>query len=642
VTKRRLDPEHSQKTGPGAQESAKRVPMSLASATELKQETPRGEVHVVDAQTREEVLADALGAGFMLAEVSNPSAALRGRLALLIEGAIEDALERIGSTPPGIGASSDLDASLSDQLYRTRLLGRSGVVVAFQSLSPLANLAGALDAEDSAVLRWWLAAAEERPVRLVFDARDRYIGVYAAPTSLQALLVQASQGASSSLATTEPEKAEPAVPEVVDNVPEAYPEAAFSSELMAFLAAELEASPPLPESEIPVLAPPDLDALSKGPSESAPAGHESAVSESDPEPSGEPEAAKTDPSHVPPAIEAAEPEPTHAPPAADAAEPEPTHAPPAADVAEPEASHAPPPAEAAEREPEPPVAAAPAEPDLKLLEACRKWIGDLELARGPKPLGTVERMFVSAYVPLSRAVAEGCDLPEARQALARWSESFARSYSEAFDALKLRGKRPTMVLDIPDLAHRIGRLHGARAVQLVLVDGMRFDLGLCVQDRLSGLLGRNAALTERLLLWAALPSTTAFQLELLGKGPAGLREPMTSGDLEVPVARGRAAATLRRVRTAGRELMKLDVIESRLLDPGPTLKRRLDDLALETAEALAGHMLRLPPRTLVLVFGDHGFVLDAQGSGTSAGRQGGATPEEVLVPAFAWLIGGVH
>ena len=108
-------------------------------------------------------------------------------------------------------------------------------------------------------------------------------------------------------------------------------------------------------------------------------------------------------------------------------------------------------------------------------------------------------------------------------------ELLARSYSEAFDALKLRGKRPTMVLDIPDLAHRIGRLHGARAVQLVLVDGMRFDLGLGVQDRLSGLLGRNAALTERLLVWAALPSTTAVQLELLGKGPAGLREPTTSG-----------------------------------------------------------------------------------------------------------------
>ena len=160
-----------------------------------------------------------------------------------------------------------------------------------------------------------------------------------------------------------------------------------------------------------------------------------------------------------------------------------------------------------------------------------------------------------------------------------------------------------MVLDIPDLAHRIGRLHGARAVQLVLVDGMRFDLGLGVQDRLSGLLGRNAALTERLLVWAALPSTTAVQLELLGKGPAGLREPTTSGELEVPVARGRAAVTLRRVRTAGRDLMKLDVVESRLLEPGPALKRRLDDLAEETAEALAGHMLRLPPRTLVMVFG---------------------------------------
>ena len=49
-----------------------------------------------------------------------------------------------------------------------------------------------------------------------------------------------------------------------------------------------------------------------------------------------------------------------------------------------------------------------------------------------------------------------------------------------------------------------------------------------------------------------------------------------------------------------------------------------------------------PPRTLVMMFGDHGFLLDPVVGGTSAGRSGGASPEEVLVPAFAWLVGNVH
>ena len=91
-----------------------------------------------------------------------------------------------------------------------------------------------------------------------------------------------------------------------------------------------------------------------------------------------------------------------------------------------------------------------------------------------------------------------------------WAASFAKSYTDAFDALRVRGKRPTMVLDVPDTAHRIGRLHGARSVQLLLVDGMRYDLGLRVEQLLRERLGREAALTERLLLWSALPSDSAI------------------------------------------------------------------------------------------------------------------------------------
>jgi hypothetical protein len=254
----------------------------------------------------------------------------------------------------------------------------------------------------------------------------------------------------------------------------------------------------------------------------------------------------------------------------------------------------------------------------------------------------IERTFVSAFVPLADAYARGIAGPAAAPILDAWSTSFEKSYSEAFDALKMRGKRPTMVLDVPDIALRIGRLHGARSVQLVLVDGLRFDLGMRVNDRLKILLGRHAALTERLLLWSALPSTTAVQLELIGRGAQGLREISDGTPSEVPVARGRTATTLRRVRAGQREVSKLDLVESALSVPGAPLAERFDCLADETAEALANHILKLTPRTLVLVFGDHGFRLEPMNGGTSAGRSGGASPDEVLVPAFAWLVGAVH
>ena len=149
-------------------------------------------------------------------------------------------------------------------------------------------------------------------------------------------------------------------------------------------------------------------------------------------------------------------------------------------------------------------------------------------------------------------------------------------------------------------------------------------------------------LTERLLLWAALPTTTSVQLELLARGPEGMRRSGTRPETDLPVARGRAAAVPRRVKVGLRELLKLDLVEADLSAPGPPVLRRLDALARATAEAVANHCLRLPQRTLVMLFGDHGFGLDPGADGTTRARQGGATPEEVLVPAFAWLVGSIH
>jgi hypothetical protein len=57
---------------------------------------------------------------------------------------------------------------------------------------------------------------------------------------------------------------------------------------------------------------------------------------------------------------------------------------------------------------------------------------------------------------------------------------------------------------------------------------------------------------------------------------------------------------------------------------------------------VGNHLARLAPRTLALVFGDHGFLLGPHADGTGAARQGGPTPEEALVPALAYLVGSVH
>ncbi|MEI9936771.1 MAG: hypothetical protein WDO69_06060 [Pseudomonadota bacterium] len=116
--------------------------------------------------------------GYLSVVLSPPGPGQRGELALVISEAIDGALEQRGACPPGIGAATDLGASLSDQLYRARLVELRGPRAGNCRRSRGSpTWRGALDAEDSAVLRWWMAATRERPVRVYIDAKNRYAGI---------------------------------------------------------------------------------------------------------------------------------------------------------------------------------------------------------------------------------------------------------------------------------------------------------------------------------------------------------------------------------------------------------------------------------------------------------------------------------
>jgi hypothetical protein len=276
--------------------------------------------------------------------------------------------------------------------------------------------------------------------------------------------------------------------------------------------------------------------------------------------------------------------------------------------------------------------------------AWRALVRDLEEAQGPKPLPVVERLFVERYVPLAHAVANGEADGRAAQALARFSKSFEKSYREAFAALTVTRKRPPMVLDAPQICARVARLHGARSVAMLLVDAMRFDLGGRVATALGERLAPHAVCAEQMLLWAALPTTTSNQLRLLARGPQGLGEapdgPESERDMVAP--RGRASLVPRRMRVGGRDLYKLDVVQASLAEAGPREPERLDALAELVAGPAARLARELAPRTLLFVFGDHGFELGRKDGGTGPAREGGASPEHVLVPAQAWLLGDVQ
>lgn len=247
-------------------------------------------------------------------------------------------------------------------------------------------------------------------------------------------------------------------------------------------------------------------------------------------------------------------------------------------------------------------------------------------------------------MPLLGAAARGEVDAAVRGVLDAWRTSFEHSYREAFASLRVTGKRPPMVLDAPEIAARIGRLNGARAVKLLLVDAMRFDLGERLAARVGHAAGGRAMCIERPLLWSALPTTTPTQLALIARGPEALKDQPPPTEREPDIARGRAISTLRRERAGSREVMKLDLVEARIRAQGPPLDERLDSIADEIAPIVSRYIEGLAPRTLLLIFGDHGFrMLNGPDARTTApATQGGASPEEVLVPAYAWLVDGVH
>lgn len=267
---------------------------------------------------------------------------------------------------------------------------------------------------------------------------------------------------------------------------------------------------------------------------------------------------------------------------------------------------------------------------------------DLDNARGPKPAGVIDRLFATRYMPLLGALARGHADAAVARIVDSFRASFEHSYTEGFAAIRATGKRPTMVLDAPEVAARIARLNNARAVRLLMVDSLRFDLGERVMSRLKGMLSGRAVCVDKTLLWSALPTTTPVQVALLGRGAEGLRDTLPEPGPEPDIVRGRALSTIRRERYGSKEVFKLDLVEARLRGVGPGFDERMASIADEAAQVVSKFVETSPPRTLLFVFGDHGFRLPCDARGTSPATQGGASPEEVLVPGYAWLVGGVH
>jgi hypothetical protein len=182
---------------------------------------------------------------------------------------------------------------------------------------------------------------------------------------------------------------------------------------------------------------------------------------------------------------------------------------------------------------------------------CASWLAQLRSMNGPKQHASVGRAFVTAYVPLSREVAMGRAPEEARTAVDTWAEGFAQSYAAAFKTLHGHARRPTMVRDIFDVAQRWLNQFRARSVQLLLIDGMRFDLAQRLNETIEQRLAGHGVCRDQALLWAALPSNSGAQ-RLADPASTRPAQPPKSG------AAVNATGNVELVRVGTGELFRVD------------------------------------------------------------------------------------
>jgi len=533
--------------------------------------------------------AAAAAAERVAVKLEDPRPECRTRLAEFVLSSIEAQLERLGAAPRGWTARDSLEMVLSDQLYRSRLLGAGGIALKFGALDGIADGSGSLSLEDSHMLRRMFDLAELEPLQIFLPEPSARLCVAGAPRPLADWLPPGSRSgrvASIEYESVAPGAAASTAPSAGDSLAppqvEAFvssPDSRTESEERSGTAAEL--TPPAPalalsEHERPTVVP------SASPSETVAA----ASSEN----------------------------------ASNALRPE------SAEARGVEHAEAP--------------AAAAASPSAGELEAqqrrCATWLAQLRSMNGPKQHASVERAFVTAYVPLSREVAMGKAPDEARRAVETWAEGFAQSYAAAFKTLSGHVRRPTMVRDIFDVAQRWLNQFRARSLQLLLVDGMRFDLAQRLNETIEQRLAGSGVCRDQALLWAALPSNSGAQ-RLADPGSTRPAQPAKPG--VAPSGGRNTTGSVETVRVGARELFRVDQLAEDLTKAGEAEAPRTERLAALLADTIVPWLKERPPESLVVVFGDHGFHWQASASGTSSAQRGGALPEQVLVAASAWLLG---
>lgn len=182
------------------------------------------------------------------------------------------------------------------------------------------------------------------------------------------------------------------------------------------------------------------------------------------------------------------------------------------------------------------------------------------------------------------------------------------------------GPRPWLIQDIPSLLLKKRGVPDHRKVRYILMDGMRWDLWEQIKKDFFGKRPDAFRVVKEGILWANQPSDTAAQLDRFNQEFNRAYGNMGEEDL----------------------LWRINGIDEKIhTEKGPLLHLFASIISYLEIDFLY-RLVELPPRTLLILFSDHGFVENPNFRAVAkydAPRyiHGKDSPFEVLIP-WAWLM----
>ncbi len=259
-------------------------------------------------------------------------------------------------------------------------------------------------------------------------------------------------------------------------------------------------------------------------------------------------------------------------------------------------------------------------PEVSPEETTRRWENFYTRHLGGLPWLRDRLVDLLARIGIDVPASQAREIQAMERRMRAVHQQFQRYYRQALPLWEAQaGSRPAMIQDVPGMLSSKRGVPVYAKVRYILMDGVRWDLWEHIKASFFEPRSNHFRIAREGLLWSGRPTTTGSQMQRL-----------------------KEAFCLAGRESEGAEVWKMTGIDEKIhAEKGPLTHLFANILSYLEIEWLH-RLVDFPPRTLLFLFSDHGFVENpafeaADKLALPRYIHGGDTPFEVIVP-WAWVL----